>query len=201
MGVGFPDPSYSLLITKEWRFHNQAPWVQPKTGNPRQATIVFPKAFEQPPKVVVWLTSVSGPPGKTLGIRVTTEAITATGFTMSFLGLTGDTLNGSSNNCAAATWLAHPADSPHLRSGYFGLPGDRPARTTVTAAATFDPPIAFPRLPRVLVGFSSLRCGENRPARASVNVGDIRSSGFQWFISTSGYSVLFEATAGYIALE
>ncbi|MCJ1397775.1 hypothetical protein MMC11_000971 [Xylographa trunciseda] len=170
------------------------------SGSISSFSIKFEKPFQSIPKVVAWLTGLNTTTNNGLSISLHVDSIVQDLFTVSAYAPKELHLGEFSFQ-----WVAYPANSAYIRSGQFSIAqargNDSEPTAHVSAEAVFDSPVFFAHTPRVLVGLSGVHCGARRNARAEVAVGEVSTLGFRWFMSTGGYSVLYDAEASYIAFE
>ncbi|KAI9791552.1 MAG: hypothetical protein M1833_001508 [Piccolia ochrophora] len=156
--------------------------------------ITFTKTFPNPPKVVVWLSGFDL--GKDGNYRLKAEAsdITRTGFTLK-LETWGDTVLTS----AEAAWIAFASTVPGLVSGKYSTddvrPWNKPTLVT-TGEAKFDR--AFAKPPRVVAAISSIDYAKGKNLRLKMPI-QATTTGLTWGLNTWDDSVLYSATAQYLA--
>ena len=157
--------------------------------------ITFAKPFSAPPRLPLGFNTLDF--GNRANIRITAKAenITEEGFTAS-LNAWGDSIL----YFAGASWLELAPGYFEYQNGEFSTQDDRPwnkPQKETSRRIYFSRPFINP--PKVIVFLKQLDVDKNKHCRVVTRVSDIDVSGFNIHINTWGDSILYSATAGWIA--
>jgi len=186
-------PESSDFQWGEFNTQEDRPWNQPQASTIRQIT--FPRPYEAPPSVVVWLNELDM--GSSAGWRINAYAtnISQTGFTLHI-----DTWADSVLYSAGDTWIAHSANNPNIASGAFNTqdvrPWDQP-RPDNSNAIGF--PHGFSSAPKVTVALNSIDIDNAAGLRISATTSGITSTGMTWHLDSWADTILYSAGGAYIA--
>ncbi|KAF8521889.1 hypothetical protein BU17DRAFT_75370 [Hysterangium stoloniferum] len=176
------------FITTEIR-----PWNEPRQQTAKNVT--FDTPYSSPPTIQMGLNALDIDKSTNLRVKVTATNITNTGFTAN-----GDTWGDTTLYTAGASWLEIAADKNGYQRGEFSTmddhPWDRP-QTTTSRRISFSSPYSSP--PKVVSYLKDFDMSKDFNWRCKTYVTDIDSNGFTIHIDTWFDSILYSATAGWIA--
>jgi len=182
-----------MSSTGSWKTQEVRSWDNPQKETTKEVT--FGKPFVAPPRLPVGFNALDL--GRYDHIRVTANAenITKEGFTASL-----NTWVGSVIYSAGASWLELGPGYLEFQNGEFSTRDEyhwsNPQRET-SRRIYFARPFITP--PKVIVFLKELDMDKDKNWRVVTNVSDIDTNGFNIHIKTWNDSILYAATAGWIA--
>ncbi|KAK6541136.1 hypothetical protein TWF694_008508 [Orbilia ellipsospora] len=171
------------------------PWNKPQTKT--SYNITFPRTYDQPPVVVVWLNELNLAKEKNWRIKTYATEVTATGFRIHI-----DTWHDSVLYCGAGYWIAYPSGKALVTSGQYSTADVRSwsnPRLKTSGQVSFGDVFAFP--PQVFLGINSLDLSCKYNLRIEATTSEITCKGMKWNINTWRDSILYSAGVSYIALR
>lgn len=176
-----------------WNTQDVRPWSPPQPVTTKNIT--FAKPFVAPPRLPHGLNSLDIDKNANIRVVAKAENITKEGFKAS-LDAWGDTKLYS----AGYSWLELAPGYLEYQAGEFSTQDDHPwdkPQLKTSRRINFDRPFITP--PKVIVFLKQLDMDKNKNWRVITNVSDIDANGFTIHIDTWGDSILYSATAGWIA--
>lgn len=168
-------------------------WDSTAPGASKIAT--FPAAFTAAPSFAIGLTGLNVSNAENIRVSAYAANVTKTSASIHL-----DTWSGSTMHSAAAVWLAISSGDPSFQTGGFSTtddhPWDQPKQNT-SRAITFARPYAAP--PAVIVWLKLVDLDHTKTWRVSARASDVTGNGFTLHVDTWGDSVLYGATAQWIA--
>ena len=182
-----------MSTTGSWNTQDVRPSNKPQEVTTKNIT--FAKPYSIPPQLPLGLNSLDI--NKDGGIRVIAKAenITREGFTGSLNSWASTVLHS-----AGASWLELSRSYYEYQTGEFNTEDDHPwdkPQLKTSRRINFDRPYFEP--PKVIVFLKRLDMDKNKNWRVITRVSDIDAKGFTIHIDTWGDSILYRATAGWIA--
>jgi len=182
-----------MSSTGSWNTQDIRPWSPPQTVTTKDIT--FAKPFVAPPRLPHGLNSLDIDKNFNIRIVANAESITKAGFKAS-LNAWADTKLYS----AGDSWLELAPGFLEYQTGEFSTQDDHPwdkPQLKTSRRINFDRPYITP--PKVIVFLKQLDLDKSKNWRVIANVSDIDANGFTIHIDTWGDSILYSATAGWIA--
>ncbi|KAF8526234.1 hypothetical protein BU17DRAFT_62219 [Hysterangium stoloniferum] len=168
-------------------------WDDLKQQTAKQVT--FDTPYSAPPSVQIGLNTVDIDKSTNVRVKVTASNITNTGFTAN-----GDTWSDTKLYTAGASWLEIAADKKGFERGQFSTLDDHPwnkPQTTTCRRICFDCP--YPSPPKVVSYLKEFDMSNSSNWRCKTFVTDVDCNGFSLHIDTWSDSILYSATAGWVA--
>lgn len=182
--------------TGQWSTTDHHPWNQPQEKT--SVRINFDWAYSAPPKVFVWLNALDMSKDANWRVKAFVTDVTKDGFTLNL-----DTWAGTALYMASASWVSYPADKKGIVSGTYGIDEIRPwnqpqltngSRVNFPAGALDgDAPL------KVLIGLTGLDIDKNANLRLKLSADSVSKEGMNWHIDAWADTVLYWASASYIA--
>jgi len=179
--------------TGSWKTQEVRLWDNPQKTTTKE--VIFGRPFVAPPRLPLGFNALDL--SRHANIRVTANAqnITKEGFTAS-LNTWADSILYSTG----ASWLELAPGYLEFQNGEFSTrddhPGNKPQKET-SRRIYFAHPFITP--PKVIVFLKHLDMTKDKNWRVATKVSDIDANGFNIHINTWGDSILYGATAGWIA--
>ena len=188
-------PKFSFLQTGS--FNTQEVRVSDDLKPQTAKRIKFSQSFTQPPDVVVFLTGLDLDSCANWRVKAYATDVDSNGFTI-HVDSWADTVLYS----AGVTWIAHPQNSPGFVSGRFSTNDVRASSVPQqrnTGTARFSTP--FKSVPRIMMALGELdyKCGVNLRCRLSTSF--VTRETLTWHLQAWHDSVMYAASASYIAWE
>ena len=185
------DPDYQVGQFSTTEDH---PWDKPQKQTSRNIT--FPRAYDAPPKVIVWLNQLDMAKDKNWRISANVTNITTTGFTIHL-----DTWADTVLYQATAAWIAYPANKANVTSGTYNIQDVRAWNNPQVnnAGRVNFPTGTFSGNPNVLIALNSLDIDCSRNLRLKLSADVVSQSGMNWHCDSWWDTILYSAGASYIA--
>ena len=176
-----------------WSMGNSYP--KGKQLPPEQsATINFRRAFEKPPKVVLWLAGMDFSKAVNWRLKADVTNVAAESFTMT-IGSWKDTILYKADVC----WIAH-ADVAGIQSGIFSTEETRGSGWALEnkGFSKFGKPFSKP--PRLVAALNKIEfgCGRDLRVKTEVKVGN---EGVDWSMNSDGNVHQYTTACSYIAFD
>lgn len=190
IGASDPDFQFGRFSTLE-----NCPW---DTQACNKGWVGFSRPYDTPPKVVVWLTAFDMGREKHWRLKAYASDITGTGFKIHI-----DTWDDTVLRSATASWVAYTAGRTGICSGSFSTTDmrskDHPQRFN-NGYSTF-PTGAFTATPRIFMAISSIYISRDANMRLKVKASSLTAAGMMWHLDSWSDTILYTASASYIALS
>ena len=185
---------FDYLQTGSYNTSETRPGDKSQLNNSKR--IDFARAFNGPPKVVVFLNALDMDRSRNWRLKTFVSDVDARGFTLHL-----DSWSDSILYSAGATWLAYPADRAGVASGRFSTDDVRewnPPKADNSGTTGLKP--AFRAvIPKVFTGIDKIdyRCGTN--LRLRVALAEVTPSNMKWRLQSWADSVMYSSGASYFA--
>ncbi|KAK4182445.1 hypothetical protein QBC35DRAFT_172305 [Podospora australis] len=182
----------------QWSTTDDHPWYEPRPKTEKR--INFDWSYSATPKVLVWLNLVDMANNANWRVKAHVTDVTKDGFTLNL-----DTWANTSLYAASAAWIAYPSDQKGIVSGTFSTEDIRPwnePRLTNTGrvnfpagafAGTGDAPL------KVFIALNGFDIGDSANLRLKVSADSVSKEGMNWHLDSWADTVLYQASASYIA--
>ena len=163
----------------------------------KSAMISFPRPYNAPPKVIVWLTAADIDPASVCRVATYVTDITSEEFTIHL-----DTWDDTKLTYASAMWLAHSGDRAGVHSGTFSTTDVRPAnqpRSYDSGRVAFWK-AKFSAQPQVFAAFNKLEISKQGNVRLLLGTENVSVTGMDWHFDSRGTfasTLLNQAGASY----
>ncbi|KAL0638996.1 hypothetical protein Q9L58_001877 [Maublancomyces gigas] len=160
--------------------------------------ITFKRAYQSPPRVVVWLNLFDIATQFVKRIKTFATDVTATGFNLHI-----DSWSDTKLGWAMASWLAYPTDRPGLASGSFSTRDIRSPGQPQLYNSSFEPfpSGVFEKPPKVFLALNSLEIDNKHNQRLKVTADNVSATGMTWHLDSWCDTILYSAGASYIAFR
>ena len=182
-----------MSSTGSWKTQEVHSWDSPQKTTTKEVT--FGEPFVAPPQLPLGFNELHLSRHANIRVIANAENITKEGFTAS-LNTWGDSILHS----AGASWLELAPGYLEFQNGEFSTEDDHPEnkpQNDTSRRIYFTRPFVTP--PKVIVFLKQLHMDKSKNCRVVTGVSDIDVSGFNIHINTRDGSILYSATAGWIA--
>ncbi|KAF2260859.1 zincin [Lojkania enalia] len=157
--------------------------------------ITFSSAYQEEPKIIVWLSSLNMSKERNIRIAAYADNIKPDGFDIHI-----DTWSDSILHGATATWIAYPSSKDGVTSGNDDTSHHRdwyPAQLNNGHKLTYN--TLYDKVPKVYVAINRLDFDAARNVRFKAFASDETEKGFQWNVNSWSDSLCYGAGVGWIA--
>ncbi|KAK4464982.1 hypothetical protein QBC42DRAFT_195855 [Cladorrhinum samala] len=160
--------------------------------------INFDWAYSEPPKVFVWLNELDMSNEANWRVKALVADVATDGFTLNL-----NTWADTALNRASVCWVSYPADKKGVVSGTYSIdqvrPWDQPQLTNGGRVAFPAGALDGEGQLKVLIGLTGLDIGNNANLRLKLSADSVSKEGMNWHIDAWADTVLYWASASYIA--
>ncbi|RPA77475.1 hypothetical protein BJ508DRAFT_212785 [Ascobolus immersus RN42] len=169
----------------------------PTDCNTADAIIEFAKPYDAAPEVVVFISGFHADHRKHLRVKIGTDNITTTGFTLKVR-----TWDNSKLFNIKVSWIAYPADLPGVHSGSVNTNQFRTWENAQHINMGYEafPPGKFGKSPKVMVGFNVLDLACKKDQNIKAFVSNLSQVGMCWNTDSWGETVNYGAGLSYLAI-